>query len=310
MITRSRAPYVSAPDPSCPVKSEEPPNWQVLSDVPTQELVCAHVWAVGGEVVVGDDVIDRLGVVSEDQQRLREMARTSVRLLSHADSRVEIHDESMAQDPDIGEWDNEWERARLAHKLRFDFRMTLAETAGVLNAAKYTAKPGREHSGSSVQRLLADHAKDLSLQSSSSVRTPGRGAALEGLALVTFGPEARVLVPAASRYNAGLSRPLPHVLELPQWGDLERDLQALVMGFKAMLFGAVYVSSASALGGFVLREALYGQVWRYGIRGCLRESGRSRRAHRDRSPNPPRARPIQCAPVRNSAGSRCRNDCR
>src|ERR1039458_1053388 len=24
MITRSRAPYVSAPDPSCPVKSEEP----------------------------------------------------------------------------------------------------------------------------------------------------------------------------------------------------------------------------------------------------------------------------------------------
>src|SRR5664280_2687112 len=26
MITRSRASYVSAPDPSCPVKSEEPPN--------------------------------------------------------------------------------------------------------------------------------------------------------------------------------------------------------------------------------------------------------------------------------------------
>ena len=26
MITRSRAPYVSAPDPSCPVKSEEPPK--------------------------------------------------------------------------------------------------------------------------------------------------------------------------------------------------------------------------------------------------------------------------------------------
>src|SRR5665647_623043 len=34
------------------------PRWGVLGDVATQELVCAHVWAGGGEMVVGEEAID------------------------------------------------------------------------------------------------------------------------------------------------------------------------------------------------------------------------------------------------------------
>jgi len=53
--------------------------------------------------------------------------------------------------------------------------------------------------------------RDLNLQSSTSLGSPGRGVALDGLVLVTFGPEVRVQVPAATQYNAALSRPFPHV---------------------------------------------------------------------------------------------------
>jgi len=239
------------------------PRWGVLGDVATQELVCAHVWAGGGEVVVGEETIDHLGAVPEEQQGLRDMAQTSVRLLTQADPRQESHDESLGQDPDIGEWDNDWERARLAHKLRFDFRLTLAETARVLNAANYVTEDEREHSGSSVQRLLAKHAEDLSVLPSAIVCAPGRGA-LDAIALVTFGPDAVAQLPSATKYNAALSRPFPHVFEVPLWGDLDRDLPSLVLGVKAMVFGGVYVSNESVLGDFLQREALYGQVWRYG----------------------------------------------
>jgi len=61
-----------------------------------------------------------------------------------------------------------------------------------------------------------------------------------------------------------LSRPFPHVLALPQWGELDRDLRVLVLGFIAPVFGAVYVSEGSVLGGLLAREALYGHIWRYG----------------------------------------------
>jgi len=240
------------------------PRWGVLGDVATQELVCAHVWAGGGEMVVGEEAIDHFGAVPEEQQGLRDMAQTSVRLLTQADPRQESHDESLGQDPDIGEWDNDWERARLAHKLRFDFRLTLAETAQVLNRANYQPKAERKHSGSSVQRLLTEYREDLSVRASATVRTPSRTAALDGLALVTFGPDEVAQLPAATRYNAALSRPFPHVEQLSGWGELDRDLPSLVLGVKALVFGAIYVSNESVLGDVLQREALYGQVWRYG----------------------------------------------
>ena len=239
------------------------PGWEVLGDVATQELVCAHVWAVGGEIVVHGQVIDYFGVVPEAQQVLRDMARTSVRLLTTAAPRREVPDES-TQDLDIGEWDNDWDRARLAHKLRMDFGLTFAETAHVLNAANYSAHSQRGHSGASVQALLATHHEALHVLTRASAGIPSHSAALEGVALVTFGQSAAAQLPAATRYNATLSRPFPHVLALPQWGELDRDLRVLVLGFIAPVFGAVYVSDESVLGGLLSREALYGHIWRYG----------------------------------------------
>jgi hypothetical protein len=239
------------------------PGWEVLGDVATQELVCAHVWAVGGEIVVNDQVVDYFGVVPERRQALRDMARTSVRLLTAAAPRAEIRDKS-SRHLDIGEWDDDWERARLAHKLRMDFGLTLAETAHVLNAANYSAQSQRGHSGASVQRLLAEHHEELHVLARSSASSPDHSAALDGVALVTFGEDAAAQLPAARRYNASLSRPFPHVLELPQWGDLDRDLRVLVLGFITPVFGAVYVGDEPVLGGVLQREALYGHIWRYG----------------------------------------------
>lgn len=128
------------------------PRWAVLGELGTRELVCAHVWAVGVEVVVGNEVIDFFGVVPQAQQAIRELARTSVRLLTVADPRAKICDES-SQDLDIGMWDRDWERARLALKLRMDFRLSLAETAHVLNAANYSPQSQPGHSAASVQRF-------------------------------------------------------------------------------------------------------------------------------------------------------------
>lgn len=239
------------------------PRWAVLGELGTRELVCAHVWAVGGEVVVGNEVIDFFGVVPQAQQAIRELARTSVRLLTVADPRAKICDES-SQDLDIGMWDRDWERARLAHKLRMDFRLSLAETAHVLNAANYSSQSLPGHSAASVQRLLTEHHLDLKAHMRSRVDTPALSEALGEVALVTFGEDAEALLPAATRYNASLSRPFPNVLELPQWGDLDRDLRVLVLGFTAPMFGAVYVSHESVLGTLLHREALYGHIWRYG----------------------------------------------
>lgn len=238
-------------------------GWEVLGEVATQELVCAHVWAVGGEIVVDDQVVDYFEVVPAAQQALSDMARTSVRLLTTAAPRSEKRDES-SQQIDIGEWDSNWERARLAHKLRMDFGLTLAETAHVLNAASYPAHSQHGHSGASVQRLLAENHEGLHVLARASASTPARSAALGGVALVTFGEDAAAQLPAARRYNATLSRPFPHVLELPRWGDLDRDLRVLVLGFIAPVFGAVYVDDESVLGGVLQREALYGHIWRYG----------------------------------------------
>jgi hypothetical protein len=240
------------------------PSWSVLGELGTRELVCAHVWAVGGEVVVGDRVIDYFEAVPQEQQGLREMARTSVRLLTIADPRAEVRDPSSQRALDIGEWDDDWERARLAHKLRMDFRLTLSETAHVLNSANFSSQAQRGHSGASVQKLLAEYHGDLMVRTRSSVQTPAVSAALGGVALVTFGEGAAALLPAATRYNASLSRPFPNVLQLPQWGDLDRDLRVLVLGFIAPVFGAVYVSDVSVFGTLMHREALFGHIWRYG----------------------------------------------
>ena len=77
-------------------------------------------------------------------------------------------------------WDRDWERARLALKLRMDFRLSLAETAHVLNAANYSPQSQPGHCAASVQRLLTEHHLDLKAHMRSRVNTPALSEALGG----------------------------------------------------------------------------------------------------------------------------------
>jgi hypothetical protein len=245
-------------------------SWDHLGDLTTRELVCAEIWANGGQVVVDGQVIDPEGAVPPEQQLLRDLATAGTRLREAAFPR-----EAGSDDPDIGSWDSDWERTRLAYKLREDFQLTYQEIADFLNTAEYASARGRSFTPSNIQNLLTHHTQDLRPRGSDA-RLPG-SAGVHGSILATYGPDAENLKSAADAYNATLSKRYKDVLAIPEHpaviGDgaegtgldpTVRRLRTLVLLTAAEFVGGVYVSSADAFGSPIVRELIYAQLWQAG----------------------------------------------
>ena len=144
------------------------PSWEVLGGIlANQELVCAEVWASGGRVVVDGVEISPDDPIPGEQRMLRDLAGAGRRLHQALDPRQDW--DSELEEPDLGAADTEWDQARLAFKLREDFRLTLAEVAHVLNLAGFTTTTGRLYSQGTVKHLLARHTDDLRVRRRSEI---------------------------------------------------------------------------------------------------------------------------------------------
>jgi hypothetical protein len=249
------------------------PDLSVFGDQVAQDLACAEAWSTGAVVIVGGEVMTP--DVKTEQQRL---AWAWVQLSDRLDPRQTEPDDRMALVPDIGEFDGEWHRARLAQKLLDDFELSPDEAAAYLNKARYRTEAGEVWSGASVQSLLGRYPSEPGLRSENVLAENGQ-AGLTALALMTFGPDAQELIPAGTAYNEGLSRPFDHVFPimgndgLPNpkslgLSDLEGSTQIsqLVLGARCGLVGCVYASTEEAFGeSAAVRELVYANCWPHGV---------------------------------------------
>ena len=133
-------------------------------------------------------------------------------------------------------------------------------------------------SGASVQSLLGRYPVEPGLRCERVLAEKGH-AGLTALALMTFGPNAKELIPEATTYNEGLSRPFDHVFPimgndgLPNpkslgLSDLEGSSQIsqLLLGAQCGLVGCAYASTEEALGKSpAARELVYANCWLYGV---------------------------------------------
>lgn len=253
------------------------PDWTVLGDVTTRELICAEVWAAGGDVIVGDRTIDRDGAIPAEQRPLRELARVGARLRNEAFPR-----ENDPDDPDIGLWDGDWETARLAHKLYQGFGdLTYAEVADFLNATDYATKTRKLFTAGNVKHLIDRNSADLRSSRSSDVQAPASGGG-KRFCLFCYGPDAEITLPAAETYNDNLEEPYERVRAISEHRDVTGDqaegsgldptmrrlpaLLAVAASTPAAGMGAVgvFVSSAESFGSPIVRELVYGQLWQAG----------------------------------------------
>ena len=247
------------------------PSWNVLGNVAAQELVCAEVWAAGGSIVVNG-----VPVHPAADSILQLQARAWVRLADRLDPRQIDHEDD--NEPDIGEWDSDEQRARLARKLRDDFELTLDEVADFMNRTRYLTQTRKDWSGANVKHLLDHHHAGYPRRAAQILAEQGQ-AALTAPVLATFGPDAVQLVDEATLYNQGLSRPFSLVYPLvgndgqpnpahQQLSDLvdSSPIYQLLIGGRGHVFGTVYASSQYTFGDTAAaRELVYAVCWRNGV---------------------------------------------
>lgn len=247
------------------------PSWNVLGNVAAQELVCAEVWAAGGFIVVNG-----VAVQPAADSILQLQADAWVRLADRLDPRQIDHEGGT--DPDIGEWDSDEQRARLARKLRDDFELTLDDVADFMNRTRYLTQTGKEWSGANVKHLLDHHRADPPRRAAQILAEQGEGA-LTAPVLATFGPDAVRLVDEATLYNQGLSRPFGFVFPIvgndgqpnPAHQQLSgladsSPIYQLLLGSCGRVFGSVYASSQYTFGATAAaRELVYANCWRDGV---------------------------------------------
>jgi hypothetical protein len=249
------------------------PDLSVFGDQVAQDLACAESWSTGAVIIVDGEVMTP-GAKTE-QQRL---AWAWVQLSDQLDPRQTEPDDRMALVPDIGEFDGDWHRARLAQNLRVDFELSPDETAAYMNKTRYRTEAGGAWSGASVQSLLVRYPGGPGLRCEHVLAEKGQ-AGLTALALMTFGPDAKELIPAATAYNEGLSRPFDHVFPitgndgLPNpkslgLSDLEGSSQInqLLLGARCGLVGCAYASTEEAFGeSAAARRLVYANCWPHGV---------------------------------------------
>jgi len=247
------------------------PSWSVLGNLAVQELVCAEVWAAEGSVVVNGAIVRPAA-----ESTLQLQAQTWVQLADQLDPRQVDHEDD--NEPDIGEWDSDEQRARLARKLRDDFELTLDQVADFMNRTRYLTQTGKNWSGANVKHLLDQHRAGYPRQAAQILAKQGQ-AALTAPVLATFGPDARQLVDEATQYNKGLSRPFSLVYPLvgndgqpnpahQQLSDLvdSNPIYQILIGGRGHIFGTVYASSQDTFGDTAAaRELVYAVCWRNGV---------------------------------------------
>jgi hypothetical protein len=249
------------------------PDWSVFGDAVARDLACAEAWSTGAVIVVDGEV-----VTPEMKTEQQQLAWAWVQLADRLDPRQTEPDDRLALVPDIGECVGEWHCARLAQKLRDDFKRNPDQTATYMNQTRYRTEAGEAWSGSSVQSLLGRHPSEPGLTSQHVLAEAGQ-AGLTALALMTFGPDAKELIPAATAYNEGLSRPFDHVFPimgnngLPNPKSLglldlkeSNQVRQLLLGAGSGFVGCVYASAEEVFGESIsARELVYANCWLHGV---------------------------------------------
>lgn len=157
-------------------------------------------------------IVDGERFAPDDSDRQFVRALGWMRVLEKLDPRLEHPSED--RPADIGAYLGVEEAARLAHKLRDDFRLSEAAIAEWLTTYDYTSTRGDSYSAGAVHAMLKRRDSDVDVERSQ-MPAGARTRLMPKLWAVSFGPAAEAMLPDLEAWNAQQREPVAAVGPIP-----------------------------------------------------------------------------------------------